>query len=60
MKLKEAISQLESLQGHCRDFLDVNDETCIWKKDIEALEMAIKTLKRNRILDACCGSKGDI
>lgn len=46
MKLKEAISQLESLQGHCKDFLDKEDESCVWKRDIEALEMAIEILER--------------
>lgn len=46
MDLKKAISQLRNLQGHCEDFLDKEDKDCIWKYDIEALEIAIETLER--------------
>ncbi|MFW5649128.1 MAG: hypothetical protein ACOCG5_08575 [Candidatus Alkaliphilus sp. MAG34] len=53
MNLEEVINQLINLRGHCEDFMDVNDKNCIWKKDIEALEIAINFVKGNRREDAC-------
>lgn len=46
MELKEAISQLINLRGHCENFTEPSNENCIWKKDIEALEIAIEILER--------------
>ena len=45
MTKKEAIEQLESLKIHCKDFVE-NDpyEDCIWKDDIEALDLAINSI----------------
>lgn len=37
------INQLENLKGHCEDFCD--DDESIWKKDINALNVAIDCIK---------------
>ena len=41
---KEIIEQLKSLKIHCEDFRD--GESCVWSKDVEALDMAIEALKK--------------
>lgn len=42
MTREEAISQLQDLRSHCKDF---SEEDSVWQKDIEALEKAIKALQ---------------
>lgn len=42
-KIDCIINQLENLKGHCEDFCD--DDESIWKKDINALNVAIDCIK---------------
>lgn len=42
-KIDCIINQLENLKGHCEDFCD--DDESIWKKDINALNIAIDCIK---------------
>lgn len=41
---KEIIEQLKSLKIHCEDFRD--GESCVWSKDVEALDAAIEALEK--------------
>lgn len=45
MTRKEAIAQLEDLRAHCEIFVN---EDSVWSDDVEALNIAIEVLKRER------------
>ena len=45
MTPKEIIAQLEDLKKDREDFLDKDDPDCVFKKDIAALEGAIRIIK---------------
>lgn len=46
MKNEETIKQLQSLKEHCKTMADETDENRdIWKKDVQALDIAILRLK---------------
>ncbi len=45
MSVKEVIEQLKSLREHCKEYADAQDEDCIWKKDVQALDIAIEILE---------------
>ena len=44
MEIREIIKQLEDLSSHCSSMVDKEDQECIWKADVEALNQAIKKL----------------
>lgn len=46
MNLKEVISQLEDLQGHCQEWWDKDDEDSIWERDVQALDVAMEVLEK--------------
>ena len=46
MDLKQVISQLEDLQGHCQEWWDKDDEDSIWERDVQALGRAIKMVEK--------------
>ena len=46
MNTKQAISQLENLQCHCQEYIDKDDEDSIWRKDVQALDIAIKAVEK--------------
>ena len=46
MKNKEAIEELQSLKVHCSNMMEGGSDDP-WKRDVEALEMAIVALKRS-------------
>lgn len=45
MTREEAIAQLEDLRAHCEGFINVG---FVWECDVEALNIAIEVLKRER------------
>lgn len=45
MENKQAIEQLKDLRESQREFIDDKDNDSIFKKDIEALDLAIKALE---------------
>ena len=45
MTREEAIAQLEDLRAHCEIFVH---EDSVWSDDVEALNIAIEVLKRER------------
>lgn len=45
MNIEEAITQLEDLRAHCEGFIN---ESSAWADDVEALNIAIEVLKRER------------
>ena len=45
MNREEAIAQLEDLREHCEGF---TNEDSVWSEDVEALNIAIEVLKRER------------
>nr|DAO71885.1 MAG TPA: Sigma 54 modulation/S30EA ribosomal protein C terminus [Caudoviricetes sp.] len=45
MTREEAIAQLEDLRAHCEIFIN---EDSVWSDDVEALNIAIEVLKRER------------
>lgn len=45
MTREEAIMQLEDLRAHCEIFIN---EDSVWSDDVEALNIAIEVLKRER------------
>jgi hypothetical protein len=45
MDLKDVIKQLEDLKEHCEDMIDKDDYENIWRKDVKALNRAIKIVK---------------
>lgn len=51
MKKDEAIKQLESIKNHCASFIDEDEPNCIWKDDVDALEFAIATIKKETNLE---------
>lgn len=46
LKAQQAIEQLQGLREHCTDFEDKDDPEDIWAKDIKALDLAIRALKK--------------
>ena len=47
MTKEEVIEQLESIKDHCKDFADIEEPDRIWHKDIAALTIAIKIIKKD-------------
>jgi len=47
MTLKEVIDQLKDLQMHCKEFADGDEEDSIWKDDVQALDIAIKSVEKH-------------
>lgn len=47
MTKEEVIEQLESLINHCKDSADIEEPNSIWHKDIAALTIAIKIIKKD-------------
>ena len=45
MKKEEVISQLNDLWEHCHSMIDRSDENCVWRKDVKALEEAIRIIQ---------------
>ena len=46
MNKKELINQLESLMANQMDFIDPDDSDDIFRKDVEALKLAIKIIEK--------------
>ena len=47
MTKEEVIEQLESIKDHCKDSADIEEPDSIWHKDIAALTIAIKIIKKD-------------
>ncbi len=45
MKKEEVISQLNDLWEHCHSMIDRRDKDCVWRKDVRALEEAIRIIQ---------------
>lgn len=51
MSIKEVIEQLEELKCHCSDMAKwIDEDTNVWTKDIEALNIAIKALENEETI----------
>lgn len=55
MKIKEIISQLESLKDNSRSFLDPTEPDSVWHKDLEALDAAIAIIEEYPLLERKLG-----
>lgn len=49
MKKEEVISQLNDLWEHCHSMIDRSDENCVWRKDVKALEEAIRIIQNVKV-----------
>lgn len=49
MKKEEVISQLSDLWEHCHSMIDRSDENCVWRKDVRALEEAIRIIQNAKV-----------
>lgn len=49
MKKEEVISQLNDLWEHCHSMIDRSDENCVWRKDVRALEEAIRIIQNAKV-----------
>lgn len=49
MKKEEVISQLNDLWEHCHSMIDRSDENCVWRKDVRALEEAIRIIQNIKV-----------
>lgn len=47
MTKEEILNQLDDLQDHCMRMASYEEEGSTWHKDVEALEEAIKIIKRD-------------
>ena len=48
MKMAECIDQLKNLQEHCREMSEWEDSDGVWQADVEALDIAIRTMEDGR------------
>ena len=46
---KEVINQLNDLWEHCHSMIDRSDENCVWRKDVKALEEAIRIIQNVKV-----------
>ena len=49
MKKEEVISQLNDLWEHCHSMIDHRDKDCVWRKDVRALEEAIRIIQNVKV-----------
>lgn len=49
MKKEEVISQLNDLWEHCHSMIDRRDKDCVWRKDVRALEEAIRIIQNVKV-----------
>lgn len=49
MNKEEVISQLNNLWEHCHSMIDRRDENCVWRKDVKALEEAIRIIQNVKV-----------
>ena len=49
MKKEEVISQLNDLWEHCLSMIDRRDKDCVWRKDVRALEEAIRIIQNVKV-----------
>ena len=49
MNKEEVISQLNDLWEHCHSMIDRRDENCVWRKDVKALEEAIRIIQNVKV-----------
>lgn len=49
MKKEEVISQFNNLWEHCHSMIDRSDENCVWRKDVKALEEAIRIIQNAKV-----------
>ena len=52
MTREEAITQLEYLREHCKEYIKEDEEgSGVWPDDVEALNIAIDALKREQAVE---------
>lgn len=49
MNKEEVISQLNNLWEHCHSMIDRRDKNCVWRKDVKALEEAIRIIQNVKV-----------
>ena len=45
MAREEMLSQLESIREHCKSMIPQDEPESVWRRDVEALDMAISALR---------------
>lgn len=51
MTKEQARKQLISMQNYCESMIDKNDSEDIWAKDVIALDMALDSMEREKLLE---------